>query len=135
MIDPTHVTLREYFEARLSANDTAISAALAAQKELAQGALLSAERAILKAEAATEKRFEGVNEFRSALADQQRTLLPRAEAEVRLKALDDMLAIISRRLSVLEGRSSGVLSGWSLAVGAVGLLSVLVTIFMALSAK
>ena len=45
------------------------------------------EAAIKKADAATEKRFEGVNEFRSTLSDQQRTFIPRPEADVRIGEL------------------------------------------------
>jgi hypothetical protein len=43
-------------------------------------ALAAADKAVTKAEIATEKRFEGVNEFRSTLADQAANLMPRAEA-------------------------------------------------------
>ncbi len=37
----------------------------------------SSDKAILKAEEAAEKRFDGVNEFRAQLGDQQRTLIPK----------------------------------------------------------
>jgi len=38
------------------------------------------ELAVNKAEAATEKRFESVNEFRAQLGDQSRTFMPRIES-------------------------------------------------------
>ena len=41
-------------------------------KEMVEKAFASSQEAIRKAEAATEKRFESVNEFRAVLTDQQR---------------------------------------------------------------
>jgi len=81
-----------------------------AQEKAVEDALSAAKEAVLKAENATEKRFEGVNEFRNTLADQQRTLMPRAEAELRIKALEDAF-------KVRVGESSGFKSGWALAIG------------------
>ncbi len=56
-------------------------------------AFSSAERAIAKAEAATEKRFEGVNEFRAQLTDQAARFVTRDE----LRALEDKLAGLMER--------------------------------------
>jgi hypothetical protein len=53
---------------------------------------LAADRAVAKAEAASERRFESVNEFRATLADQATQLMPRAEAEARILALADKLS-------------------------------------------
>ena len=44
-----------------------------------------------KAEIATEKRFESMNEFRQQLSDQARTFMPRAESESQHTALNDKL--------------------------------------------
>lgn len=44
-----------------------------------QAALAAADRAVNKAEEATEKRFASVNEFRQTLTDQTSTFLTRAE--------------------------------------------------------
>jgi len=67
--------LKVALDSAIAERDKSTLAALAAQKE-----------AVNKAEASSEKRFEGVNEFRSTLSDQQRTLMPRAEAEVKFEA-------------------------------------------------
>lgn len=71
-------------------------------------ALAGSEKAVSKAETATEKRFDSVNEFRGTLNDQAATLLPRAEANARFDALDakneDMKAEIS---SLRDSRSTG----------------------------
>lgn len=64
----------------------------AAQEAAVQNALNSAEKAVTKAEIATEKRFEGVNEFRGQLADQARTFLPRQEYTVQHDPLVDRVA-------------------------------------------
>jgi len=53
---------------RFASLDRALNAALNAQKE-----------AVLKSEAANEKRFEGVNEFRGQLKDQAATFITRSE--------------------------------------------------------
>jgi hypothetical protein len=76
-------------EQRFIAQESAVQAALLAQKEAVATALLSADRAVSKAEMAAEKRFEGMNEFRQALSDQNSTFLPRAEGESQFKNLND----------------------------------------------
>jgi hypothetical protein len=71
-------------------------------------ALTASEKAVSKAETATEKRFDAVNEFRGSLSDQTATLLPRAEAEARFKALDAKNEDLKNEVSGLrESRSSG----------------------------
>lgn len=77
------------------------------------------DRAVQKLETATEKRFEGVNEFRAQLADQQRTLMPRQESELRMNAQDRVIDDLRIRLTTLEGRRAGVVGGWGWAVAVV----------------
>jgi hypothetical protein len=58
-----------------------------------------AEKAIVKAEAATEKRFEGVNEFRAQLSDQAARFVTRDE----LAALEDkMVGLLERNREDIE---------------------------------
>ena len=57
-------------------------------------ALTASEKAVAKAEIATEKRFDSVNEFRGQLKDQAATLVPRAEAESRFKGLEEKIEAI-----------------------------------------
>lgn len=52
------------------------------------------KEALGKSEAATEKRFDHVNEFRQSLADQTATLMSRTEATTRLQALADRMVIV-----------------------------------------
>ena len=73
---------------------------------------------------ASEKRFDSVNEFRNTLADQQRTLMPRAESEVRINALtekvDSAITIAKELMAGSAGNSAGLSAGWGYAVGAIG---------------
>jgi hypothetical protein len=71
-------------------------------------ALTSSEKAVAKAETATEKRFDAVNEFRGQLKDQASTLLPKAEADAKFRAYDEKLDDIKKEIASLrEYRSSG----------------------------
>jgi hypothetical protein len=89
-------TLKEHFEARLNAQRTAMEAAFAAS-----------EKAILKAEAAAERRFESVNEFRGQLTDQTRTFLPRETFESIVGQWGDWRAQVDARLNQTQGAGAG----------------------------
>lgn len=89
-------TLKEYFERRITDQDKAVQAALIAAKE-----------AVIKAETATEKRFESVNEFRAQLADQSSTLMPRQEYSVQHKALEDRVTDLNDRMNKNDGAKQG----------------------------
>src|SRR6266699_241242 len=58
-----------------------------AAKEQVNLALVNAEKAISKAEAAAEKRFEGLNELRGMALDQGKNFLQRAEYSVQHQVL------------------------------------------------
>ena len=85
-----------------------------------QAALNAADRAVTKAETASEKRFEGVNEFRSALADQQAGLISREAYEAQHQALSDRVGLLTQTVSAHIGAASGEGQGWirAWAVGA-----------------
>lgn len=71
------VALRDYMEMKIAdVDERGIMRIEALAKELAV-ALRANEIAIDKAERATEKRFESVNEFRQTLSDQTRTFVDR----------------------------------------------------------
>lgn len=112
--------LKEYFLALREDDQKAIKAASLATKE-----------AILKAETASEKRFESVNEFRGQLADQTATLIPRAEADSRFNSLAEKVTDLTDRLNTMTGKSSGVTASWGYGVGAVGLVISAVALILA----
>ena len=89
-------TLKELMEQRFVDQDKAV-----------QAALLAAKEAVLKAEVASEKRFESVNEFRGQLSDQTATFMPRAEAEQRTTALAEKIADLTNRINKTEGATTG----------------------------
>lgn len=72
-----------------------------------QLALEASNQAISKKEAADEKRFEAVNEFRGQLRDQAATLLPRAEADVRLTSMSGRIDELTNRLNRMTGSDEG----------------------------
>lgn len=111
VLDVDHV--RELFVAKLDGltdrmdeRDKRYEQRFTSMDEKTSLALNSSKEAVTKAETATEKRFEGVNEFRGALSDQANKLLPRAEAEARWKGFEDKLNIMKEEIqSLRESRS------------------------------
>jgi hypothetical protein len=91
------------YEQRFQAQQAALAAALTSQKESVRDALAAADRAVTKSETATEKRFEGVNEFRGQLKDQSSTFITRTEHASDLKGLTERLG----RLEQLQADSAG----------------------------
>ena len=98
------------------------------QRQAVLAALAAADRSIAKAETANEKRFEAVNEFRETLADQQRSLIPRTEAEGRFSAMSEKILDISDRVKTSEGRRGGGSSMLGYIIGAFGLLLTILSI-------
>jgi len=72
-----------------------------AQTQAIQAALLSAEKAVSKAEAATEKRFDSVNEFRAQLADQAGQFMPREVAEAQSMEFRNQISTLTSRLDAI----------------------------------
>jgi hypothetical protein len=66
-------------------------------------ALTSSEKAVTKAETATEKRFDAVNEFRGQLKDQASTLISRVEVDARFVAQNEKLESISKVQNMIMG--------------------------------
>jgi len=77
----------------------------------------AAERAINKAEAAAEKRFDNVNEFRRTLSDQTAQFVTRTEYNVQHRALNDKVDLL------IGTRTSGVNMAWGYLVGFIGILA------------
>ncbi len=92
----------------------------AAMDKSVSNALSAADKAVTKAELATERRFEGVNEFRETLRDQAATLMPRVEYEANHRALSANVAVVGERLNRIESTQFGKREGLGL-VGQIGL--------------
>lgn len=113
------ISLREYVDIRFDAQEKAV-----------QSALASADRAVAKAESASDKRFDGVNEFRSSLNDQTRTLMPRSEYEQAMKAMNEKIDILTARVNTRDDRMQGMGATVAWALAALGALSTVVTIIV-----
>ena len=71
-------------------------------------ALAASEKAVSKAEAATEKRFEGVNEMRGSLNDMTKELLTKAEANAKFQGIETTIGEMKHDvISLREFRSAG----------------------------
>ena len=110
------------YQQRFDAQAKALEAAFQAAKEAVQAALSAADRAVSKAELAADKRFESVNEFRKTLDDQQRTLMPREEANVQHRSVTDKLQNLKEQIDGLLSERAGVKGGYGYAVGDVGFM-------------
>jgi hypothetical protein len=112
--DDSIAVLRE----RVSALDRLTDSRLTAQAEMVKLALDSSKEAIIKAETATEKRFESVNEFRAQLSDQTHSFLPRAEGGQRMDAMQKEIDELRAEIGAMrEGTAN--LAGRLAVVGAV----------------
>lgn len=103
------VALRETLRESMRVGDDNLRQHILSQRESIQQALDASQQAISKAEMANEKRFEGVNEFRGQLRDQQSTFLPRelfdqskADDRGRQDAQAARLETLANRLTVME---------------------------------
>ncbi len=99
------------YEAHFASIDKTIAAAQASAKE-----------AVSKAEAAVEKRLDGMNEFRGQMADMQATLARKTEVDIRFESLEKKLDSFIGQLQLTSGRDKGIGIGWAVAVALVGLL-------------
>jgi small-conductance mechanosensitive channel len=121
-------SLKVYLEALIEANSQRITEQARSTQEALRAALAATEKATLKAETAANERFASVNEFRETLTDQQRTFIPRAEADVRLAALDEQIKAISSRLDQQDGGRRGSHEGWGWAAAAVSFIIAVVSL-------
>lgn len=133
------ISLKEYFESLLiekdkryeqKFNDTkiAVDAALIAADKTVAAALAGQKEAVTKAEVAAEKRFESVNEFRNTLSDQQRNLMPRSEAEIQFKSLNEKVDNLKLQNISELGQGMGVKEGMGYIIGIIGVVSAIIAI-------
>lgn len=78
-----------------------------AQEKAVNAALKATQEAINKSDTATEKRFEGVNEFRRTLSDQTSTFIPRAEFAASHKGLEEKVTALTDRINITAGHKDG----------------------------
>ncbi len=117
----------------LDERDARYAQRAASQDEAVRSALVTSEKAVTKAEAATEKRFDSVNEFRQTLADQAATLMPRIEYAVGHKAIVEKMEMaegriseIQKDLSSVSARGGGMKETWGYILAASSALATLI---------
>jgi hypothetical protein len=111
-------------EARFVASRTLVDS----QAEKVALALAAADKAVSKAEMATEKRFEAVNEFRGQLADQTRTFTPRVESDAAMLRLNERLQELTDRINRKEGQAVGVQDNRSGLYAALAAVAVVISV-------
>lgn len=110
----TDVSLREYLTSLIDAAEKRSDARFDAMKQTVETAFSNSQTAITKAEEATEKRFEGVNEFRAALSDQAVNFVNRTTLDAMVEKLENQidrnrqdLDSLAKRIDVREGEIQG----------------------------
>jgi len=134
----TTESLKEHFTTLFDETDRRYEERFIAQEKATKSNLDSAKEAVLKAEAAAERRFESINEFRQALSDQATQFIPRIEAVQRTeqnsekitnleKRMTEALTQINSRLDLNAGKSTGMNAIWGYIAGAIGIVTALVS--------
>ncbi len=118
-----HITdlLRER-EARVNVKFEALDRALLLAAESVKTAMAASEKALVKAELATERRFEGVNEFRAAMADQQATFARKTEVDILINAINNKVDLLMAQQHKHLGKESGVGVVWGVVVVVMGFM-------------
>lgn len=121
------VSLREHLETlvaeldkrhqqRFAAQQVALKDALLSQEKAVSAALAAAKEAVVKAEIASEKRFDAVNEFRQTLSDQTATFIPRAEAMIKFDGLDKAIDELKTSRDTSVGKIEGSDKSWGVII-------------------
>ena len=95
------------------------------QDEAVAAAQFTSEKAITKAESATEKRLEGLNELRAMAADQSKNYARSDEVGLIIKGLDERVRALTNTVDLYTtaqlARGGGMKELWGYIVGAAGL--------------
>jgi phage host-nuclease inhibitor protein Gam len=93
---------------RYGTQTKALDAAFVAAEKAVATALESAKEAVAKAEAAAERRFESVNEFRAQLSDQAGQFVTKAEYGEKIEALGEQISELKEARDRAAGNARGV---------------------------
>lgn len=95
------------------------------QKESSMLARNMADKALQKAELASEKRFESVNEFRSSLNDYVKTLVTKTEFDIHTKNHNNRIEKIEKEIFLAMGQRQGLGAGWAILIGLFGIVGII----------
>lgn len=136
-------TLREHLSAQIKQVESALSAADKLEvgriqtvhektdAVIAEMATINnaSEKAIAKAEASVEKRFDTYDKAVQALRDLVNNAMPRAEVITLVKASTDKIGDLTDRINRNEGKGAGMGQIWGYIVGAGGVIVAMVALF------
>lgn len=105
----TILTLKEFFQRQIDDRDVRVNLALSAAKE-----------AVVKSEAADEKRFALLNEFRGQQADEARKYAPSELVNQQFSSVTDRIGRAETAVASLQGRALALAGFGALFGGAVG---------------
>lgn len=125
-------TLQFHFAALFEEREVRYQQRFDAQTKAIEAALLAAKEAVVKAELSTEKRFEGVNEFRQTLSDQAAQFMTRVESEATTDRNAERIQELANRINRSEGRGAGLNAGWAYLVAALSAVGTVTAIILAL---
>jgi len=124
-----------------TASRDAVASALAAQKELTNGAFASSEKAIVKAEEAQKSYNQSHNDLAHKMDEQNKATMPRTETEARFSAIEEKISDLREGRSVVLGKDlatnvSSVNARWIIGIVITAIISfigmgITLTIFLA----
>jgi hypothetical protein len=115
-------------EERLGALDRLTAVRIDSQADKVALALASADRAISKAEMATERRFEAVNEFRATLTDQAAQFVTRREFEALRSAGTERMDEFKEWLDRTQGGKTKVGDQRAVLATIIGVATLVITV-------
>jgi hypothetical protein len=127
-LDERYANQTKAADERYATQTKALDAAFVAAEKAVQTALDSADKAVTKMEAAVEKRFESVNEFRAQQGDLIRSFALKGEVDVKMDSLEKRVDGVEKKADVSAGRSGGMSSLYGWVIGAVGLVLTVVVL-------
>jgi hypothetical protein len=133
MSEWTVETLKELVDQRFTDMDRAITAALAAQKELTGTVSVASEKAIVKAENAQNAHNVLANGLQGRLDEQAKHMIARPEFDQRVRGLEEKINDLRESRSGQTGRGVGLSQGWGYLVGALGIGLALLSFLMRLA--
>jgi hypothetical protein len=139
-------TNKQYSDTKFDANKILNESILTERDAKLKDKFESLATAIDKAEKATEKRFESVNEFRSTLNDQQKTFLTASEyksahqnlvdlVNASNKTVNDTILTQKERIDKIENVKQGSSNVWIIIVGVIGFATGLISFILNLLGK
>jgi hypothetical protein len=131
------VDLRDLFTAQIEnihtlidANDQNYNQRFDNVIQATKSALDAADRAVNKAEVASEKRFDAVNEFRAQQQDIINRFMPRNEVLIMVDALNTRIENLEKANVMSQGTSKGLGNAWAYIVGGIALVSSVIALLL-----